>query len=88
MYRYIKAIAAFVGSLSPLAITGILAFLKVPLPADPDTVLRWSAAASTVLGTLATVLVPPNTPKAEDDKLGADVGEVVNELAARLAPKK
>jgi hypothetical protein len=82
VYKYIKAIAAFVGSLSPLAITGVLAFLRVPLPADPDTVLRWSAAASTVLGTLATVFAPANTEKkAADDAALA-------ELAAKLAPKK
>ena len=91
MYKYIKAIAAFLGGLTPLVVAGVLSVLRVPV--DPTTVVTWASVASPILATIATFWAPANaTERAAEDaeavKLGAAGTNALAELGAKLAPKK
>lgn len=66
MYRYIKALAGFVGGISPWTALGILTVLHVHV--DLNLVVTIAALSSPILGTLATVLAPKNADaKAVED---------------------
>lgn len=62
MYRYVKAVAALVGGLTPAAVVGALALFGVHL--DPDHVVGLLAVTVPFLSALATALAPANAPKA------------------------
>ncbi len=90
MYKYIKAVAAFLGGLSPLALAGILAVLRVPV--DPATAVTWAAVAAGPLSLAATYFAPANAAEkaaedAEAAKLGTAGDGALAALGARLAPK-
>lgn len=69
MYRFIKALAAFVGSVAPWTVVGILTVLHVHV--DADQVVTIAALASPILGTLATLLAPKNADKKAADDAAA-----------------
>jgi len=55
--RYVKAIAALIGGLTPAIVVGILALLGVRI--DPTL----AAGICAVLAMVATVIAPANVPK-------------------------
>jgi hypothetical protein len=88
MYRYIKALAGFVGGVSPWTVVGILTVLHVHM--DTTQVVTVAALASPVLGLLATVFAPKNAEaKAADDAAAEDLatraGDALDVVAQKLA---
>lgn len=80
MYRYIKALAGLVGSVTPWTVVGILTVLHVHV--DATQVVTVAALASPVIGFLATVLAPKNADaKAAED---AAAGELASQADATL----
>jgi hypothetical protein len=77
MYRYIKAVSAFVGSVSPWTVVGVLTVLHVHV--DTTQVVTVAALASPILGTLATLAAPKNAEtKAADDAAAEDLATEVD----------
>lgn len=90
MYRYIKALAALAGGVSPWTVVGILTVLHVHV--DSNQVVTVAALASPVLGFLATFSAPKNADaKAAEDaaaeELVQEADATLDTIALKLAEK-
>lgn len=73
MSKYIKAVAAFIGALTPGAVVGVLAVVGVRL--DAATVGAAIGAAAPVLALIATWRAPANTGAPSSSSTAPSGGE-------------